>query len=139
MENQIKVCISGQAMENRNITVNIETSSPTKPQVDTESSDAKMKFMEMRMKQMSKLLSTYETMVHQLQSENSHLIEFISKSHLRPVIKADDKAEVEVKKEESLNDLLAEFTGNDIFADDDTADDEEEEDDELQEAFNIFD
>ena len=36
MENQIKVCISGEAFDNCNITVNIEKRSETKSSVETE-------------------------------------------------------------------------------------------------------
>jgi len=100
-----------------------------------------MKLMEMRMKQMASMLETYDTMIQQLQSENTQLIECVIKSNVRPIIvtkdKVKDKVEVNVeKKEESLNDLVAEFTGNAIFSD---SYDENEADDDLEEAFSVFD
>ena len=93
------------------------------------------------MKQMASMLETYDTMIQQLQSENTQLIECIIKSNVRPIIvtkdKVKDKVEVNVeKKEESLNDLVAEFTGNAIFSD---SYDENEADDDLEEAFSVFD
>ena len=141
MENQIKVCISGEAFDNCNITVNIEKRSETKSSVETEQYETKMKLMEMRMKQMASMIETYDTMIQQLQSENTQLIECVIKSNVRPIIvtkdKVKDKVEVNVeKKEESLNDLMAEFTGNAIFSD---SYDENEADDDLEEAFSVFD
>jgi len=93
------------------------------------------------MKQMASMIETYDTMIQQLQSENTQLIECIIKSNVRPIIvtkdKVKDKVEVNVeKKEESLNDLVAEFTGNAIFSD---SYDENEADDDLEEAFSVFD
>ena len=93
------------------------------------------------MKQMASMLETYDTMIQQLQSENTQLIECVIKSNVRPIIvtkdKVKDKVEVNVeKKEESLNDLVAEFTGNAIFSD---SYDENEADDDLEEAFSVFD
>jgi len=93
------------------------------------------------MKQMASMIETYDTMIQQLQSENTQLIECVIKSNVRPIIvtkdKVKDKVEVNVeKKEESLNDLVAEFTGNAIFSD---SYDENEADDDLEEAFSVFD
>jgi len=93
------------------------------------------------MKQMASMLETYDTMIQQLQSENTQLIECVIKSNVRPIIvtkdKVKDKVEVNVeKKEESLKDLMSEFTGNDIFSD---SYDENEADDDLEEAFSVFD
>ena len=93
------------------------------------------------MKQMASMLETYDTMIQQLQSENTQLIECVIKSNVRPIIvtkdKVKDKVEVNVeKKEESLKDLMAEFTGNAIFSD---SYDENEADDDLEEAFSVFD